>query len=98
MEKYCEAQFERIDDILINHNDRLNTHGKSIDEINLAMVAQQKDTLHLQQAIKALTESINKLINELNVLKEAPGNKWDKITWVIITLLVNYIFSKAVIV
>ena len=99
MEKYCEAQFERIDDILTDHNDRLNTHGKAIDEINLSMVAQQKDTLHLQEAIKLLTDSINKLINELNILKQAPGNKWDKIVWVIITLFVNYIFfSKAVIV
>lgn len=95
MEKeLCDEKHKSIDKELTLHNTRLNKHSDRLDVIELDILAQKKDTTHLQDAIKSLQKSIDTLILELSNLKIKPLAKYEKAAWVIATAIITYAMSK----
>lgn len=93
-EKTCSLHRERIEgNIKINTN-RINNHSERLDSMERKIVAQEKDTTHLQNAIKSLQISIDKLIEVVDGLKSKPLEKYEKIGMVVITAIVGYVIGK----
>ncbi|OLS02871.1 hypothetical protein [Tissierella creatinophila] len=93
-EKLCKEKHRRIDERLDINEKRLNSFSSRIDIIENDIVAQKKDTTHLQDAIKSLQKSIDLLIKEIATLKDKPLEKYEKIVMVIITAIVSYVMGK----
>ena len=95
MEKYCEAQMERIDGRINTNEKRLNGHSEEIDKLKLDMVAIQKDSSALRDSMKELKKSVDTLIVELGKLKIKPLERYEKIILVVITFIITYLFNKS---
>lgn len=93
-EKMCAEKHKRVDECLDLHTRRLNSHSNRLDTIEQDIVAQKKDTTHLQDAIKSLKESIDLLITEIAGLKTKPLEKYEKVAMVIITAIVGYFIGS----
>ncbi|HZJ99714.1 MAG TPA: hypothetical protein VFC79_06895 [Tissierellaceae bacterium] len=87
----CKEKHKRLDEKIETIEGRINTHGKEIDIIKMDIIAQKKDTTHLQDAIKDLKRSIDALIKEIGSLKTKPLEKYEKIAMVIISAVVGYL-------
>ena len=90
----CKEKHKRIDEKFDTQERRLNDHGDRLDIIDKKIVAQEKDTTHLQDAMKALKVSIDLLIVEIGKLKSKPLEKYEKIAMVVISGVVGYLVSK----
>lgn len=90
----CHEKHKRLDEKVDNIESRIATHGKEIDIIKMDIIAQKKDTTHLQDAIKDLKRSIDLLIEEIGSLKSKPLEKYEKIAMVVISAVVGYLVSK----
>lgn len=90
----CKEKHKRLDEKIETIEGRINTHGKEIDIIKMDIIAQKKDTTHLQDAIKNLNKSIDLLIEEIGKLKSKPLEKYEKIAMVIVSLVAGYLVSK----
>lgn len=93
-EKTCGLHREKIEGNIKVNTERLNNHSDRLDNIEKDIVAQKKDTTHLQDAIKSLQNSIDKLIEVVDGLKSKPLEKYEKIGMVIITAVVGYVIGK----
>lgn len=94
-EKTCSLHRERIEGKMEININRLNSHSERIDTIERDIVAQKKDTTHLQTAIKGLQGSIDKLIEVVDSLKVKPLEKYEKVAMVVVTAIVSYVLGKA---
>ena len=98
MPDICSEKHKQIDRQLDTNCRLLDRHGTRIDIVEQKLVAQEKDTTHLQQAIIALNRSIDKLIDKIGNLEGKPGQKYEKIVMTIITsgvtLLIGYMVGK----
>lgn len=92
--KICDEKHKSIDKELELHTTRLNKHSDKLDVIELDILAQKKDTTHLQDAIKSLQKSIDILIVEISNLKIKPLAKYEKAAWIIATAIITYVMSK----
>lgn len=96
MEKYCEEKHKAIDLELDRVGKRLNKHGDEIDTLRLDMLAQQKDTSQLRQAIESLQKSIDVLVDEIGKLKIKPLERYEKIALVVITFIISWMLNRVV--
>ena len=95
MEKnLCDERHKRVDECIDLHTTRLNSHSNRLDTIEQDLVAQKKDTSHLQEAIKSLKESIDLLIAEISGLKSKPLEKYEKVAMVVVTAIVGYFIGS----
>lgn len=94
-EKTCSLHRERIESNIKTNTNRLNNHSERLDSMEMKIVAQEKDTTHLQNAIKSLQISIDKLIEVVDGLKTKPLEKYEKVGMVVITAIVGYVIGKA---
>ena len=92
--KLCEIKHQRMDEKIEANLKRLNRHGERLDVIEQDIIAQKKDTTHLQDAIKDLKRSIDALIEEIANLKTKPLEKYEKVAMVIITAIISYIIGR----
>ena len=90
----CKEKHKQIDKQFDINGRRLNNHSERLDTIERDIVAQKKDTTHLQDAIKALKDSIDKLIDEIGQLKAKPLEKYEKVAMVVIVAVVGYLVGK----
>lgn len=90
----CDEKHKRLDEKVDNIESRITTHGKEIDIIKMDIIAQKKDTTHLQDAIKDLKRSIDALIKEIGGLKSKPLEKYEKIAMIVISAVVGFLVSK----
>lgn len=95
MEKYCEEKHKAIDMELSRVDKRLNKHGDEIDTLRLDMLAQQKDSTQLRQAIESLQKSIDILVDEIGKLKIKPLERYEKIALVVITFIISWMLNRA---
>ena len=93
-EKTCSLHRERIEGNVKTNTNRLNNHSERLDSMEMKIVAQEKDTTHLQNAIKSLQVSIDKLIEVVDGLKAKPLEKYEKIGMVVMSGVVGYLVSK----
>ena len=91
----CKEKHKRIDEKFEVHERRLSNHSERMDMVEQKMVAQEKDTTHLQNAITSLQISTDKLIEVVDGLKAKPLEKYEKIGMVVITAIVSYIIGRA---
>lgn len=84
----------RIDEKFDTHEKRLNNHGDRLYIVEQKIIAQEKDTTHLQDAMKALKASIDLLIEEIGKLKSKPLEKYEKIGMVVMSAVIGYLVSK----
>ena len=91
----CKEKHKQIDEKFNITERRLNNHSERMDIVEQKMVAQEKDTTHLQNAIKSLQTSIDKLIEVVDSLKTKPLEKYEKIGIVVATAIVSYIIGRA---
>ena len=92
-EKTCSLHRERIESNVKTNTNRLNNHGERLDSMERKIVAQEKDTTHLQNAIKSLQVSIDKLIEVVDSLKSKPLEKYEKIGMVFIAAIIGYLVA-----
>lgn len=95
MEKFCEEKHKTIDHELDRHERRLNNHSAEIDELKLEMIAIQKDSSQLKDAIEALKKSVDALIDEIGKLKIKPLDRYEKIILVIITFIISWVLNRS---
>lgn len=95
MEKYCEEKHKSIDQEFDRVENRLNKHGDEIDTLRLDMLAQQKDSTQLRQAIESLQKSIDILVDEIGKLKFKPLERYEKIALVVITFIISWILNRS---
>lgn len=93
-EKLCAEKHKRIDERLDLNERRANSHSERIDKIENDIVAQKKDTSHLQEAIKSLKDSIDLLIKEIGGLKSKPLEKYEKVAMTIFSLIAGYLVAQ----
>lgn len=91
----CKEKHKQIDEKFNITERRLNNHSERMDIVEQKMVAQEKDTTHLQNAIKSLQTSIDKLIEVVDSLKTKPLEKYEKIGMVVATAIVSYVLGRA---
>lgn len=92
-ERACSLHRERVDGKVEINTNRLNNHSDRIDAIERDIVAQKKDTTHLQEAIKSLQVSIEKLVDVVEELKSKPLDRYDKIAMIIVSGVIGYLVS-----
>lgn len=92
---YCEDKHKMINHRLDTHDSRLNKHSEEIDTLRLDMLAQQKDSTQLRQAIESLQKSIYTLIDEIGKLKAKPLERYEKVILVVITFIITFILNRA---
>ena len=90
----CKEKHKQVDEKFNTHENRLNIHGDRLDVVEQKIIAQEKDTTHLQDAMKALKTSIDLLIEEIGKLKSKPLEKYEKIGMVVISAVIGYLVSK----
>lgn len=90
----CNEKHKRIDEKFDTQDRRLNNHSDRIDMVEQKIIAQEKDTSHLQDAMRALKASIDLLIEEIGKLKSKPLEKYEKIVMIIISAAIGYLASK----
>jgi len=90
----CSEKHKRIDEVLELHNDRLNAHSTRIDVLEKDYTSSAKDIGYLQEAIKDLKESIDKLIAGLDSLKIKPLAKYEQVAIYVVTFLIAYVLGK----
>ena len=95
MEKFCEEKHKTIDQELDRHERRLNNHSAEIDKLKLDMIAIQKDSSQLKDAIEALKKSVDTLIDEIGKLKIKPLDRYEKIILVIITFIISWVLNRS---
>lgn len=93
-EKTCSLHRERIESNIKTNTNRLNNHSERLDSMEMKIVAQEKDTTHLQNAITSLQISIDKLIEVVDGLKSKPLEKYEKIGMVVLSAVIGYLVSK----
>lgn len=93
-DKLCEIRHKRLDEKIEVQDKRLNNHSERLDSMERKIVAQEKDTTHLQNAIKSLQISIDKLIEVVDELKSKPLEKYEKIGMVVMSAIIGYLVSK----
>lgn len=59
------------------------------------MIAIQKDSSQLKDAIEALKKSVDVLIDEIGKLKIKPLDRYEKIILVIITFIISWILNRS---
>ena len=95
MEKFCEEKHKTIDQELDRYERRLNNHSAEIDKLKLEMIAIQKDSSQLKDAIEALKKSVDALIDEIGKLKIKPLDRYEKIILVIITFIISWVLNRS---
>ncbi len=95
MEKFCEEKHKTIDQELDRQERRLNNHSAEIDKLKLDMIAIQKDSSQLKDAIEALKKSVDTLIDEIGKLKIKPLDRYEKIILVIITFIISWVLNRS---
>lgn len=95
MEKFCEEKHKTIDQELDRQERRLNNHSAEIDKLKLDMIAIQKDSSQLKDAIEALKKSVDALIDEIGKLKIKPLDRYEKIILVIITFIISWVLNRS---
>lgn len=95
MEKFCEEKHKTIDQELDRQERRLNNHSAEIDKLKLDMIAIQKDSSQLKDAIEALKKSVDILIDEIGKLKIKPLDRYEKIILVIITFIISWVLNRS---
>lgn len=90
----CKEKHKGVDEKLATITRILNKHSDEMDAMKLDILSGKKDTVHLQDAIKALNDSIVLLIDEIGKLKSKPLEKYEKIGMMIISGIIGYLSSK----
>ena len=90
----CREKHKQIDEKFDINIKRLNNHSERLDTIERDIVAQKKDTGHLQDAIKSLQVSIDKLIEVVDSLQSKPLEKYEKIGMIVASAVVGYLVSR----
>lgn len=93
-ERLCEEKQKRLNERINTNECRLNVHSVRIDRMENDIIAQKKDTTHLQEAIRSLQVSIDLLITEIGGLKTRPLETYEKIGMTVITLTIGYLVAK----
>ena len=95
MDKFCEEKHKTIEQQFERHERRLNGHSTEIDKLKLDMIAIQKDSSQLKDAIEALKKSVDLLIDEIGKLKIKPLDRYEKIILVIITFIISWVLNRS---
>lgn len=93
-EKSCSLHRERIEGKIEINTNRINNHSDRLDTIERDIVAQKKDTTHLQEAIKSLKDSIDLLIKEIEGLKRKPLETYEKVGMAVVVAVIGYLVGK----
>lgn len=98
MTDVCHEKHRQIDKQFVTNEKRIDNHSERLDSIEQRIVGQERDTMHLREAIDALNISIKALIDQLDVIRTKPGTKYDNmsniITASIITAIIAYLMGR----
>lgn len=84
--RHEQAEFKRrIDEEENRQNHRLSVIEGRVDKL----IDMQVSMAQLQVGINNITEDLKKLSAEVEAIKQAPADKWNKAVWIVITAVIT---------
>lgn len=91
--RHEQEEFKRrIDEEENRQNHRLGIIEGRVDKL----IDMQVSMAQLQVGISNITEELKKLAAEVDSLKQAPADKWNKAVWIVISIVITAVVTYAI--
>lgn len=91
--RHEQEEFKRrIDEEESRQNHRLSVIEGRVDKL----IDMQVSMAQLQVGISNITEELKKLAAEVDSLKQAPADKWNKAVWIVISIVITAVVTYAI--
>lgn len=82
----------RIDEEENRQNHRLGVIESRVDKL----IDMQVSMAQLQVGISNITEELKKLSAEVETIKQAPADKWNKAVWIVVSIVITAVVTYAI--